>query len=136
MYMLADSDGNQTIRSSGLSVSLAGSDGRVLGGGVARSLVAATPVQVVVGSFIADAKKPKSNSRPTVTPPPANMLTFGGGGGGSVPGASPASDGPSGESSDDSGSSPLHRQPGSYNNASQQQQQLHHEHAPQLKTAN
>ncbi|KAD6453629.1 hypothetical protein R6Q59_015474 [Mikania micrantha] len=117
-YLLTDGDGNQSSRSSGLSVSLAGSDGRVLGGGVAGSLVAATPVQVVVGSFITDAKKPKSNSGPTGTLP-ANMLTFGGGG--SVPGASPASDGQSSESSDDSGSSPLHRPPGSYNNASQQQ---------------
>ncbi|KAI7749506.1 hypothetical protein M8C21_001871, partial [Ambrosia artemisiifolia] len=44
-FLLTDSDGNQSSRSSGLSVSLAGSDGRVLGGGVAGSLVAATPVQ-------------------------------------------------------------------------------------------
>ncbi|KAI3756257.1 hypothetical protein L1987_56076 [Smallanthus sonchifolius] len=117
-YMMADSDGNHSSRSSGLSVSLAGSDGRVLGGGVVGSLVAATPIQVVVGSFIADAKKPKPSSSPTVAPP-GNMLNFGGGG--SVPGASPPSgDGPSSESSEDSGSSPLHRHPGSYNNASQQ----------------
>ncbi|KAI3703512.1 hypothetical protein L1987_73642 [Smallanthus sonchifolius] len=119
-FLLTENDGNHSSRSSGLSVSLAGSDGRVLGGGVAGSLVAATPVQVVVGSFIADAKKPKSSSSPAVAPP-ANMLNFGGGG--SVPGASPASDGQSSESSGDSGSSPLHRHPGSYNNASQQQQQ-------------
>ncbi|XP_076951189.1 AT-hook motif nuclear-localized protein 10-like [Bidens hawaiensis] len=118
-FLLTDSDGNQSSRSSGLSVSLAGSDGRVLGGGVAGSLVAATPVQVVVGSFITDVKKPKSSSSPAVAPP-TNMLTFGGGG--SVPGASPASDGPSSESSGgDSGSSPLHRHP--YSNASQQHQQ-------------
>ncbi|KAI3692052.1 hypothetical protein L6452_31861 [Arctium lappa] len=117
-FLLADSNGNHSSRSSGLSVSLAGSDGRVLGGGVAGSLVAATPVQVVVGSFIADPKKPKaSNPPPSATP--ANMLNFGGGGG-SVPGTTPPSEGPSSESSDDSGSSPLHRAPGSYNNANQQ----------------
>nr|XP_043628153.1 AT-hook motif nuclear-localized protein 8-like [Erigeron canadensis] len=115
-YMLADSNGNPSNRSSGLSISLAGSDGRVLGGGVAGSLVAATPIQVVVGSFITDVKKPKSSSGPT-SAPPANMLNFGGG---SVPGASPPSDGPSSESSDDSGSSPLHRPSASYNNANQQ----------------
>ncbi|MFS7916178.1 putative DNA helicase chromatin remodeling SNF2 family [Helianthus anomalus] len=45
-FLLTDSDGNQSSRSSGLSISLAGSDGRVLGGGVAGSLVAATPVQI------------------------------------------------------------------------------------------
>ncbi|KAJ0802502.1 putative AT-hook motif nuclear-localized protein [Helianthus annuus] len=121
-FMLADSDGNHSSRSSGLSVSLAGSDGRVLGGGVVGSLVAATPIQVVVGSFIADAKRPKSSSGPIATPP-GNMLNFGSGG--SVPGASPPSNGPSSESSEDRGRSPLlHRQPTSYNNASQQPQQM------------
>ncbi|KAL7597334.1 hypothetical protein Lser_V15G30116 [Lactuca serriola] len=127
-FLLADSNGNsQGNRSSGLSVSLAGSDGRVLGGGVAGSLVAATPVQVVVGSFITDAKKPKSSGG-TAAAPPANMLNFGSGPG-SVPGASPPSDGPSSESSEESGGgggggggSPLRRPtPGSYNNPSQQQ---------------
>ncbi|XP_071730597.1 AT-hook motif nuclear-localized protein 10-like [Rutidosis leptorrhynchoides] len=116
-FMVADIDGNHSSRSSGLSVSLAGSDGRVLGGGVAGSLVAASPVQVIVGSFIVDSKKPKSSS---AAAQPSSMLTFGGG---SVPGASPPSDGPTSESSDDSGGSPVHRPSGSYNNANQQQQQ-------------
>ncbi|XP_057981594.1 AT-hook motif nuclear-localized protein 1-like [Malania oleifera] len=39
-------------RAGGLSVSLASPDGRVVGGGVAGLLVAASPVQVVVGSFL------------------------------------------------------------------------------------
>ncbi|KAK7344070.1 hypothetical protein VNO77_13313 [Canavalia gladiata] len=39
-------------RSGGMSVSLAGPDGRVMGGGLAGLLVAAGPVQVVVGSFL------------------------------------------------------------------------------------
>ncbi|KAL2920528.1 AT-hook motif nuclear-localized protein 1 [Bienertia sinuspersici] len=39
-------------RSGGMSVSLAGPDGRVLGGGLAGLLVAASPVQVVLGSFL------------------------------------------------------------------------------------
>ncbi|ERN09306.1 hypothetical protein AMTRI_Chr13g82760 [Amborella trichopoda] len=57
-YLLTERDGILS-RTGGLSVSLAGPDGRVLGGGVAGLLVAATPVQVVVGSFIAEGKKPK-----------------------------------------------------------------------------
>ncbi|XP_010523075.1 PREDICTED: AT-hook motif nuclear-localized protein 7 isoform X2 [Tarenaya hassleriana] len=39
-------------RSGGMSVSLASPDGRVVGGGVAGLLIAASPVQVVVGSFL------------------------------------------------------------------------------------
>ncbi|KAJ0824415.1 putative AT-hook motif nuclear-localized protein [Helianthus annuus] len=66
-FVHSESDGNS--KPSGLSVSLAGSDGRVLGGGVAGMLVAASPVQVIVGSFIAEAKKPKSN----VGPQPQHM---------------------------------------------------------------
>uniref|UniRef100_A0A6N2LG13 AT-hook motif nuclear-localized protein n=1 Tax=Salix viminalis TaxID=40686 RepID=A0A6N2LG13_SALVM len=44
-------------RSGGLSVCLSGPDGRVLGGSVAGLLVAAAPVQVVVGSFVANGRK-------------------------------------------------------------------------------
>lgn len=43
--MLTES-GGQRSRTGGLSVSLAGPDGRVLGGGVAGLLTAAAPVQV------------------------------------------------------------------------------------------
>ncbi|ESW24398.1 hypothetical protein PHAVU_004G127200 [Phaseolus vulgaris] len=39
-------------RSGGMSISLAGPDGRVMGGGLAGLLVAAGPVQVVVASFV------------------------------------------------------------------------------------
>lgn len=46
-------------RTGGLSVSLAGPDGRVVGGGVAGLLMAAGPVQVVVGSFLSNGKKSK-----------------------------------------------------------------------------
>ncbi|PWA48815.1 hypothetical protein CTI12_AA485240 [Artemisia annua] len=44
----SNGNGNHS-KPTGLSVSLAGSDGRVLGGGVAGMLVAASPVQVVEG---------------------------------------------------------------------------------------
>ncbi|KAK3040116.1 hypothetical protein RJ639_027842, partial [Escallonia herrerae] len=50
-FMPTDSGGTKS-RSGGMSVSLAGPDGRVLGGGLAGLLVAAGPVQVVVGSFL------------------------------------------------------------------------------------
>ncbi|XP_057516981.1 AT-hook motif nuclear-localized protein 10 isoform X2 [Amaranthus tricolor] len=53
-FMLADSGGPQS-RSGGLSVSLAGSDGRVFGGGVAGLLIAESPV--IVGSFIAENRR-------------------------------------------------------------------------------
>ncbi|XP_059645253.1 AT-hook motif nuclear-localized protein 10-like isoform X2 [Cornus florida] len=46
--------GGQRSRTGGLSVLLAGSDGHVLGGGVAGLLTAASPVQVVIGSFVAE----------------------------------------------------------------------------------
>ncbi|KAG8652816.1 hypothetical protein MANES_06G138000v8 [Manihot esculenta] len=50
-FMLTNNGGTKS-RSGGMSVSLAGPDGRVVGGGLAGMLVAAGPVQVVVGSFL------------------------------------------------------------------------------------
>ncbi|XP_047165653.1 AT-hook motif nuclear-localized protein 7-like [Vigna umbellata] len=64
-FMPTDNQGTRS-RSGGMSVSLASPDGRVVGGGVAGLLVAASPVQVVVGSFLPSSqqeqklKKPKS----------------------------------------------------------------------------
>ncbi|KAE8727730.1 AT-hook motif nuclear-localized protein 1 [Hibiscus syriacus] len=61
-------------RSGGMSVSLASPNGRVVGGGVAGLLVAAGPVQVVVGSFLAGnqhepkLKKQKHESFSVATP--------------------------------------------------------------------
>ncbi|GMJ10537.1 AT-hook motif nuclear localized protein 10 [Hibiscus trionum] len=54
---LLSENGGQRSRTGGLSVSLSGPDGRVLGGGVAGLLTAASPVQVIVGSFITDNRK-------------------------------------------------------------------------------
>uniref|UniRef100_A0A2P2K3V1 AT-hook motif nuclear-localized protein n=1 Tax=Rhizophora mucronata TaxID=61149 RepID=A0A2P2K3V1_RHIMU len=51
-FMPTESGGARS-RSGGMSVSLSSPDGRVVGGGVAGLLVAASPVQVVVGSFLA-----------------------------------------------------------------------------------
>ena len=44
--ILLSENGGQRSRTGGLSVSLAGPDGHVLGGGVAGLLTAASPVQV------------------------------------------------------------------------------------------
>ncbi|XP_066399675.1 AT-hook motif nuclear-localized protein 10-like isoform X1 [Miscanthus floridulus] len=57
-FLLSENGGHRS-RTGGLSVSLAGPDGRVLGGSVAGLLTAASPVQIVVGSFDADGKEPK-----------------------------------------------------------------------------
>ncbi|MBA0847142.1 hypothetical protein Goshw_013388 [Gossypium schwendimanii] len=45
-------NGGTKSRSGGMSISLAGPNGHVLGGGLAGLLVAAGPVQLVVGSFL------------------------------------------------------------------------------------
>ncbi|KAK7263311.1 hypothetical protein RJT34_30899 [Clitoria ternatea] len=114
---LQSENNGERSRTGGLNVSLAGSDGRVLGGGVAGMLTAASPVQVIVGSFIADGKKSSSNvqkSGPS-SAPTSQMRTFGG----PMTPASPASQGPSTESSEDNDHSPFSRGPGLYNNASQ-----------------
>ncbi|XWS49826.1 hypothetical protein CRYUN_Cryun12cG0036300 [Craigia yunnanensis] len=72
-FMPNDSGGTRS-RSGGMSVSLASPDGRVVGGGVAGLLVAASPVQVVVGSFLAGnqheqkPKKQKHESTSVATP--------------------------------------------------------------------
>lgn len=105
-YLLTENNGTRS-RTGGLSVALAGSDGRVLGGSVAGVLTAATPVQVILGSFLAEGKKqktepkkvePPSSVPPLPLPPPvpseapvlgAHVLS------------SPHSDGSPGESSDD-----------------------------------
>lgn len=50
-FTVADNGGLRS-RSGGLSISLAGSDGRVIGGGIAGLLTAASPIQVVVGTFV------------------------------------------------------------------------------------
>ncbi|KAF2290232.1 hypothetical protein GH714_004644 [Hevea brasiliensis] len=113
---LPSEDNGSRSRAGGLSISLAGSDGRVLGGGVAGMLIAASPVQVIVGSFIADGKKSNSTvskSGPS-SAPASQMLNFGA----PLTTSSPPH-GASSESSDENGSSPLNRDPGIYSNASQ-----------------
>ncbi|XP_044506879.1 AT-hook motif nuclear-localized protein 1-like [Mangifera indica] len=55
-FTVSDTSGVRS-RTSGLSVSLAGPDGRVIGGGLAGLLLAASPIQIVVGSFMPNGYK-------------------------------------------------------------------------------
>ncbi|XP_028789358.1 AT-hook motif nuclear-localized protein 1-like [Neltuma alba] len=53
-FTMNDNGSGMTSRTGGLSVSLAGPDGRVIGGGVAGLLTAASPIQIVMGSFMSN----------------------------------------------------------------------------------
>eukprot|EP00262_Sarcandra_glabra_P007255 TRINITY_DN1993_c2_g1_i1.p1 TRINITY_DN1993_c2_g1~~TRINITY_DN1993_c2_g1_i1.p1 ORF type:complete len:348 (-),score=32.20 TRINITY_DN1993_c2_g1_i1:235-1278(-) len=112
-FTVLESGGHRS-RTGGLSVTLAGPDGRVLGGGVAGLLTAASPVQVVVGSFILDA--PKESKPMNLSGPPSapTRLTPGS----ACPG-SPPSRGTLSESSGGPGS-PLNQSTGACNNSNPQ----------------
>lgn len=119
-FLLAE-DGDTRSRTGGLSVALAGSDGRVVGGCVAGMLMAATPVQVVVGSFIAEGnKKPKEEQpkrEPTSVPMPTSMpMQTASGFGAAASAAATPSDGTSSDHSDDPGS-PIGPNGSAFNNA-------------------
>ncbi|KAK8702626.1 hypothetical protein V6N13_020969 [Hibiscus sabdariffa] len=79
-FMPTETQGTRS-RSGGMSVSLASADGRVVGGGVAGLLIAACPVQVVVGSFLRGnqndqkAKKQKIESIPATVAPNPSIVT-------------------------------------------------------------
>ncbi|XP_059636251.1 AT-hook motif nuclear-localized protein 10 [Cornus florida] len=105
--------GGQRSRTGGLSVSLAGPDGRVLGGCVAGLLTAASPVQVIVGSFIADGRK-ESKPINQIDPLSAPSKLIPGGGA-----SSPSSRGRLSESSGGP-SSPLNQSTGTCNNSNPQ----------------
>ncbi|KAF8413159.1 hypothetical protein HHK36_001134 [Tetracentron sinense] len=60
-YLLTDNGGSRS-RTGGLSVSLSSPDGRVIGGGVGGMLIAASPVQVIVGSFVYGGSKTKKKA--------------------------------------------------------------------------
>lgn len=122
-FLLAE-DGDTRSRTGGLSVALAGSDGRIVGGCVAGMLMAATPVQVVVGSFIAEGKKGKEEHlkrEPTSAPTPNHAAGFG-----AATAASPPSDGSSSDHSDDPGS-PMGPNGSTFNNSGHP---MHSSYAP------
>ncbi|XP_023005487.1 AT-hook motif nuclear-localized protein 1-like [Cucurbita maxima] len=62
-FMPSDNAGARS-RNGGMSVSLASSDGRVFGGGVVGLLVAASSIQVVVGSFISGNQHEQKSKKP------------------------------------------------------------------------
>ncbi|XP_047979363.1 AT-hook motif nuclear-localized protein 7-like [Salvia hispanica] len=69
-YTVSDNGGMKS-RSGGLTVSLASPNGRVIGGGVAGLLMAASPIQIVVGSFVPNGfkmQKQKQQREPRVAP--------------------------------------------------------------------
>ncbi|XP_058104255.1 AT-hook motif nuclear-localized protein 10-like [Magnolia sinica] len=117
-FILTENDGTRS-RTGGLSVSLAGSDGRVLGGGVAGMLMAASPVQVVMGSFIAEGKKPKPE--PMKREPSSTLLQMAGLGAAAA--SSLASQGSTSESSDEP-SSPASHSTGALNNTGHPNQHM------------
>ncbi|XP_008796079.1 AT-hook motif nuclear-localized protein 10-like [Phoenix dactylifera] len=106
---LLSENGGQRSRTGGLSVCLAGPDGRVLGGGVAGLLTAASPVQVIAGSFIANGKN-ETTQMNTLEPISAPGKLAGPGG---------VSQGRMSESSDSPGT-PLNQSMGTYDNSNQQ----------------
>ncbi|CAN1754953.1 AT-hook motif nuclear-localized protein 3 [Linum perenne] len=69
-YLLTETRGTKS-RTGGMSISLSGPDGRVLGGGLAGLLIAAGPVQVVLASFIPGNQR----TEPPPPPPPPQMAT-------------------------------------------------------------
>ncbi|CAN7023385.1 hypothetical protein IGI04_023800 [Brassica rapa subsp. trilocularis] len=83
-FMPTDNGGTKG-RSGGMSISLAGPNGKIIGGGLAGMLIAAGPVQVVMGSFIVmhqaeqtQKKKPRiieASPPPLQRPPPGFTIT-------------------------------------------------------------
>lgn len=78
---MPNDNGLTKSRTGGMSVSLAGPDGRVLGGGLAGMLLAAGSVQVVIGSFLPGhqleqkPKKPKGEHTIAFAPSSTNPIS-------------------------------------------------------------
>ncbi|KAM3199725.1 AT-hook motif nuclear-localized protein 10 isoform X1 [Capsicum annuum] len=90
----------QQSKKGGFSVSLARSDGRIFGGGVAGVLTAASPVQVIVASFFADSREESTSTNDfEASPSPLDSNLDG-----STGSNSPPSRGTSSESSGGQGS--------------------------------
>ncbi|KAG2240031.1 hypothetical protein Bca52824_091151 [Brassica carinata] len=78
-------NGGTEGRSGGMSISLVGPNGKIVGGGLAGMLIAASPVQVIMGSFIVmhqaeqtQKKKPRimEASSPPPQPPQQQLPIF------------------------------------------------------------
>lgn len=119
-FMLTE-NGGQRSRTGGLSVSLASPDGRVVGGGVAGMLMAASPVQVVVGSFISNGHK--DPPKPANSEPPSIGLAQAAASGGPV--AIPISRSPLNDTYGGPGSPPLNQNSGGSTISNTNQQTIH-----------
>ncbi|KAJ3680508.1 hypothetical protein LUZ60_016786 [Juncus effusus] len=62
-FMLCETDNGSYNRTGWLSVSLSSPDGRVFGGSVAGLLIAASPIQLIVGSFVYAGAKEKKEEK-------------------------------------------------------------------------
>ncbi|KAK4747400.1 hypothetical protein SAY87_013986 [Trapa incisa] len=110
-----------------LHVSLAGSGGRVVGGGVAGMLIAATPVQIIAGSFVASKKKASLNALKSSVPSSTQQHQTQNCGTPSVTVSPPSQDGSS-RSSDENGnggSRMVRPTSGYYNEVSQPMHNMH-----------
>lgn len=107
-FMLLE-NGVQRSRAGGLSVVLAGADGSILGGDLAGVITAATPVQIVVFSFVPCAEDSKSPTQAGPSTAPPNPVP------GASAGGSPISWGTMSDSSGGPGS-PLNQTTGAYDN--------------------
>ncbi|BBG98253.1 AT hook motif DNA-binding family protein, partial [Prunus dulcis] len=72
-YIAIENAGTKS-RSGGMSVALAGPDGRVVGGGLAGMLIAAGPVQVVVGSFLPGHQQEQKPKKQRVEPVSSSIV--------------------------------------------------------------
>ncbi|KAM1069946.1 hypothetical protein ACFX13_001848 [Malus domestica] len=72
-YIPTENAGTKS-RSGGMSVALAGPDGRVVGGGLAGMLIAAGPVQVVVGSFLQGHQQEQKPKKQRVEPVSSSIV--------------------------------------------------------------
>ncbi|KAL3714046.1 hypothetical protein ACJRO7_006054 [Eucalyptus globulus] len=68
-------NGGTISKSGGMSVSLSGPDGHVIGGGLAGLLVAAGPVQVIVGSFLSGQQMEEKPKRQKLEPVSNGVVT-------------------------------------------------------------
>ncbi|KAK1408320.1 hypothetical protein QVD17_39984 [Tagetes erecta] len=68
---ISSESGGIKNRSGGLSISLSSPDGRVVGGSVAGLLVAASPVQIIVGSFLTGVQQDQKTAKKQK---PENMM--------------------------------------------------------------
>lgn len=111
-FSLSEINGNRT-RTGGIGVALSGPDGRVLGGIISGMLIAATPGQLVLGTFTPE-KENRVFEAPCSTPP-TNVVNVGA----PVAETNAPSPGASSKSVDENVGSPLINEAGLFGDAAQ-----------------